>query len=56
MVVKVLSLVEPRMDRVWVRVFHADDGGRVIVMEPRVWTDWRLTVIQLGQTPLSASQ
>ena len=31
-------------------------GGRSIVTEPRVWTDWRLTVIELGQTPLLASQ
>jgi hypothetical protein len=56
MVVKVLSLVEPRMDSVWVRVFHAEGGGRVMVTDPRVWLEPRLTVIVLGQAPLLASQ
>jgi hypothetical protein len=32
-VVKVESLAEPRMDRVWVRVFQAEDGGRVMVTD-----------------------
>ena len=56
MVEKDVPLVEPRTDRVWVRVFHALDGGRSIVIEPRVCTDCRFTVMVLGQTPLSASQ
>jgi hypothetical protein len=34
-VVKVVPLVEPRMERVWVRVAHAVDGGRSSVTEPR---------------------
>jgi hypothetical protein len=53
---KVVPFVEPRTDSVWVLVCHAVDGGRSIVMEPRVWTDPRFTVMVLGQTPLFASQ
>ena len=51
-----MPLAEPRTDRVWVRVFHALEGGRSIVMEPRVWADCRFTVNVEGQTPSSASQ
>ena len=54
--VKLVPLVEPRTESVWVLVDHADDGGRSTVMEPRVWADPRFTVIVLGQAPLVASQ
>ena len=53
---KDVPLVEPRTDRVWVRVFHALEGGRSTVIEPRVWTDCRFTVMVEGQAPLLASQ
>jgi hypothetical protein len=42
-VVNDVPLVEPRTDRVCVRVFHALDGGR-------------LTVMVLGQTPFPRDQ
>jgi hypothetical protein len=51
-----VPVVEPRTDSVWVRVPHAVDGGRSIVIEPRVWTDCRFTVKVAGQAPLLASQ
>jgi hypothetical protein len=53
---KLVPFVEPRTDKVWVRVFHALGGGRSIVIEPRVCTDCRFTVMVDGQTPLLASQ
>ena len=53
---KLVPLVDPRTERVWVLVDQAEDGGRSTVMEPRVWTDCRLTVMVLGQAPLLASQ
>jgi hypothetical protein len=55
-VVKELPLAEPRTDSVWVLVAQAVDGGRSIVMEPRVCTDPRFTVMVLGHAPLVASQ
>ena len=46
---KVLPLVEPRTDRVWVRVGQAEDGGRSMVMEPRALH--RLQVHRDGARP-----
>ena len=51
-----VPLVEPRTERVWVRVDHEVDGGRSIVTEPRVWEDPRFTARVVGQAPLVPSQ
>ena len=39
-----VPFVEPRTDSVWVRVPHADDGGRSIVTELRLCAAPRFTV------------
>ncbi len=56
MVVKVVSLVEPRIDRVWVLVDQAVAGGRSSTTEVIGSAAPRFAVRVVGHTPLVPSQ